>query len=81
LPDDGRSRGQIHLSPLFGTQPGEPIYLQNSMTAAGRVAYGRRLARLLPVVARLEQACGSRVRVRRIAGAIRGTLADIARAR
>ena len=32
-------------------------------------------------VARLEQACGSPVRVRRIAGAIRGTLADIARAR
>ena len=81
LPDDGRSRGQIHLSPLVGVQPGEPIYLQNSMTAAGRAAYGRRLEGLLPVVAGLEQACGSRVRVRRIAGAIRGTLADIARTR
>ncbi|NLF19253.1 MAG: hypothetical protein GX595_18655 [Lentisphaerae bacterium] len=77
--DDGRSRGQIHLAPLAGTRTGPPIYLQNAMDAAGREAYRRRLAALLPVVADLENACRSRARVRRIAAALQGALADINR--
>jgi len=75
---DGKSRGELHLTPLFGIRPGPPHYLQ-VMEPAARRAYGRRLKELLPVLERLEPHIGSRVRIRRIATCIDNVLEDIAR--
>ncbi|MCC7262674.1 MAG: hypothetical protein IT369_09155 [Candidatus Latescibacteria bacterium] len=79
LPEGGKARGEIHLCPLFGKNPGPPIYLRDCMTAKGRQAYGRRLQGLLKDLEILAPRLKSQGRTARIAACIRGTLGDLAR--
>ena len=75
----GQQQGEIHLCPLIGRTPGAPIYLRDRMTRAGRLAYGRRLTRLLPRVRRLHGRVGGGARLQRIARCIEATLTDLER--
>ena len=73
---DGRPRGELHLTPLFGTHPGAAHYLQ-IIEAKERRAYGRRLKKLLPTLDRLEPRVRAKSRIRRIKTCIHNVLEDI----
>lgn len=72
----GETRGEIHLTPLFGRRPGPPMYLCNGMTEAGRRDYCRRLRALLPRLDRLATQCRSQGRIGRIKRCLHGVLAE-----
>lgn len=79
LPLHGKPRGEIHLTSLLGISPGPPHYLKETMTPAGRAAYGRKMATLLLDLDRITDRIRDTARVRRIKACINGVLVDLAR--
>jgi hypothetical protein len=79
LPPHGKPRGEIHLTSLLGISPGPPHYLKETMTPAGRAAYGRKMAALLSDLDRITDRIRDTARVRRIKACINGVLVDLAR--
>ena len=70
--------GELHVEPLFGTEPGNPIYFSDGrMDASGRQKYRAELLGILGDVKALEGRVGEADKLKRIEACIESVIKDI----